>query len=295
MSTTSRSPEPPVAEAPSAERPQCPMPATPDRGSQGSDAPRGGSGAMFDTIAARYDLLNRMTSFGLDRRWRKRMVASLGLVPGSRVLDLATGTADVALAILADEPAGHVVGVDPSTHMLAVGRDKVRAARLAHAIDLREGDACALPFERDSFDAVTIAFGIRNVPDRPRALAEMARVVRPGGRIAVLELTEPRGGLIGRAARLHVHRIVPALGSWLSRGRGDAYRYLEKSIAAFPPPEDFAAMMTASGLEVLQVCPLSFGAVHLFVAQPDPAREAHVRSLGAQQPLAATTRCEVMA
>lgn len=239
---------------------------------------------MFDTIAARYDLLNRMTSLGLDRRWRKRLVASLELEPGARVLDLATGTADVALAILAGEPAGQVVGVDPSAQMLAVGREKVRAANLTRAIDLREGDACALPFEADSFDAVTIAFGIRNVSDRPRALAEMARVVRPRGRVAVLELTEPEGGLIGRAARLHVHRIVPALGAWLSRGRGggEAYRYLERSIAAFPPPADFAAMMAENGLEVLRVRPLSFGTVHLFVAQPDPAQPPQLQTPQAQ-------------
>jgi len=230
---------------------------------------------MFDTIAARYDLLNRMTSFGLDRRWRKRLVSSLALASGARVLDLATGTADVALAVLAHEPRGRVVGIDPSPRMLAVGRAKVRAAGLENMIDLQQGDACSLPFDDDSFDAVTIAFGIRNVPDRPRALAEMARVVRPEGRVAVLELSEPRNGLLGRVARWHIHCVVPALGAWLSRGRGggEAYRYLERSIAAFPLPTAFASLMTTSGLEVLAVQPLSFGAVHLFVGRPSRAQE----------------------
>lgn len=238
--------------------------------------PRGGSGAMFDTIARRYDLLNRLTSLGLDRRWRRRLVASLTLGPGAEVLDLATGTADVALAIVARHPDARVVGVDPSPGMLEVGRRKARAAGAEAAIHLEVGDACRLPFADHRFDAAAIAFGIRNVADRPAALAEMARLVRPGGRVAVLELTEPRRGLLARLARLHIHRVVPAVGALVAGGgeAGEAYRYLERSIAAFPPPADFAELMRHSGLANLEVTPLGFGAVHLFVAQPAPAVSA---------------------
>lgn len=245
--------------------------ATATAGAQGP--PRGGSGAMFDTIARRYDLLNRLTSLGLDRRWRKRMVECLALPDRAEVLDLATGTADVALAIRAAHPDARVVGIDPSPGMLDIGRDKVSAAGHAPAIRLEVGDACDLDFADHRFDAATIAFGIRNVPDRPAALREMARVVKPGGRVAILELTEPRRGLLARLARVHIHRVVPTLGALVSgdrRGR-DAYRYLEASIAAFPAPDAFAGMMASSGLEIEHVQPLAFGSVHLFVARvPQP-------------------------
>ncbi len=228
---------------------------------------RGGSGAMFDRIARRYDLLNRLASLGLDQSWRRRAIAALELAPGARVLDLATGTADMALEVLRQEPRAEVVGIDPSPQMLEVGRRKVAAAGLGARIELKAGDGEALPLDDDSVDGVTIAFGIRNVPDRARALAEMARVTRPGGRIAILELSEPRGGLLGPLARFHVHRVVPRLGAWLSGER--EYRYLEKSIAAFPPPREFAELMGRCGCEVLEVRPLTFGACCLFVAQPE--------------------------
>ena len=134
--------------------------------------------------------------------------------------------------------------------------------------DLVAGDAQRLPFPDASFDAVSIAFGIRNVPDRPRALAEMARVLVPGGLLAVLELTEPAGGLLGRLARLHVHVFVPVLGSLLSGAR--EYRYLQESIAAFPPPDAFAETIRGAGLEVEAVRPQTFGVCHLYVSRQRP-------------------------
>jgi demethylmenaquinone methyltransferase/2-methoxy-6-polyprenyl-1,4-benzoquinol methylase len=148
-----------------------------------------------------------------------------------------------------------------------VGRQKVAAAELARRIELRVGDAEQLPFPDRSFDGVTIAFGIRNVPDRGRALREMARVCRPGGRIAILELSEPGGGVLGALARFHVHTLVPTIGALLSGAR--EYRYLQQSIAAFPPAAQFAAQMTACGLQVLRVEPLTFGVCHLYVATPN--------------------------
>lgn len=228
-------------------------------------APRGGSGAMFDAIAPRYDLLNRVLSLGIDQGWRRRTVSALRLAPGARVLDLATGTGDLAIQIARREPAASVVGLDPSTRMLAIGQSKVEAAGLGARVTLILGDAQRLPFADGSFDAITMAFGIRNVPDRPRALAEMARVLRPGGRVAILELSEPRSGLMGHLARIHVHHVVPRLGALLSGAR--EYRYLQQSIAAFPSPEEFAEVMRQSGLAVIEVTPLSFGVAALHVAE----------------------------
>lgn len=230
------------------------------------DAARPGSGAMFDQIARRYDTLNRILSLGIDRGWRRRQVTALELAPGHRVLDLATGTADVALEILRREPSARVVGVDPSPGMLEIGREKIAAADPSADAVLQEGSAESLPFEDDSFDGVTIAFGIRNVPNRGRALAEMARVTRPGGRVAILELAEPDGGLLAPFARFHIRQVVPRLGALLSGAR--EYRYLQSSIAVFPPPGQFAALMEENGLEVLRVENLTFGVCSLFVARP---------------------------
>lgn len=221
---------------------------------------------MFDGIAHRYDLLNRVLSLGIDRGWRRRAVQALALAPGHRLLDLATGTADMAIEILHQQPQARVIGLDPSPKMLAIGRAKLARHGLDGGADLHEGDAQQLPFPDACFDGVTIAFGIRNVPDRERALREMARVTRPRGRVAILELCEPRRGLLGWAARVHVRWLVPRLGALLSGAR--EYRYLERSIAAFPPPERFAEQMASCGLEVLEVRSLTWGAACLFVARP---------------------------
>ncbi len=231
--------------------------------------PRGGSGEMFDNIADRYDLLNRVLSLGIDQRWRRRTIAALELGSDARVLDLATGTGDLALMIARRSPTAQVVGLDPSAGMLKVARDKVAAKGLEQRIELVLGDAERLPFEAESFDAVTIAFGIRNVPDRAAALREMRRVLRPGRKAAILELGEPRGGLLGPLARFHVHTVVPWLGALLSGAR--EYRYLQQSIAAFPPPEQFAALMQQSGFSEVRVHPLHFGVCHLYVGETGPA------------------------
>ncbi len=228
---------------------------------------RDGSGAMFDAIADRYDLVNRIISLGIDQSWRKKTVESLRLSDGARVLDLATGTADLAIQIAREEPGTSVVGLDPSKRMLAIGKRKVHDALVSDRVELVVGDAQSLPFPDNSFEAVCIAFGIRNVPDRGRALREMARVTRPAGRIAILELSEPRqGSLFGPIARFHVHTLVPWLGALLSGAH--EYRYLQKSIAAFPSADDFATLMSESSLEVLEVRALTFGVCHLYVATP---------------------------
>ncbi len=228
-------------------------------------APAGGSGAMFDAIAGRYDRLNRILSLGIDRRWRRQTVEALALPPKARVLDLATGTADLAIAIAMAHPDAAVVGIDPAENMLAVGSAKLRAMDLQDRIELELGDAQELPFEDDTFDGTTIAFGIRNVPDRSRALSEMARVTTAGAKIAILELSEPRGGLLAPAARFHIRTVVPRVGALLSGSK--EYRYLQQSIAAFPAAGEFVEMMRAQGLRHVRAIPLTFGVCHLYVAE----------------------------
>jgi len=232
-------------------------------------SPNPGSGEMFDRIAGRYDLLNRLMSMGVDQSWRRKTVLAMNLPPGARVLDLATGTADLALMIARHHPDAHVVGSDPSIQMLEVGMEKVTRGGLDDRVELHVGDAQALPYADDSFDGCCIAFGIRNVPDRSAALAEMARVTKPSGRVAVLELGEPNVGWLSPIARFHVRKVIPRLGGMLSGSR--EYRYLQESIAAFPPTDEFARQMQASGLHVLEVKPLTFGACTLFVAEPQGA------------------------
>jgi demethylmenaquinone methyltransferase/2-methoxy-6-polyprenyl-1,4-benzoquinol methylase len=228
---------------------------------------RPGSGEMFDAIAPRYDLLNRLISIGLDQGWRRKTVAALRLAPGNTALDLATGTGDLALRIARAHPEVRVIATDPSRGMLDVAVEKARP--LGERIRFAVGDAQAIDLPDRSVEAVSIAFGIRNVEDRPRALREMARVVKPGGRVVILELTEPKDRVLGRAARMYVHEVVPRVGGALSGV--DEYAYLQRSIAAFPPADRFVETMGESGLEVIAATPLTFGVVTLFVATPRKA------------------------
>ena len=224
-----------------------------------------GSGAMFDRIAPRYDFLNRVLSLGIDQSWRTRAARALALPLDrpSRVLDLATGTADLAIRIATLHPLATVVGTDPSREMLARGVEKVRTRALHDRVTLGAGDAQSVQEPDASFDGACIAFGIRNVPDRALALREMRRVVSPGGRVVVLELGEPNVGIVGPLARFHVRVLVPRIGALISGAR--EYRYLQTSIAAFPEPADFEAMMRDAGLAEVTHTPLTFGACTLYI------------------------------
>lgn len=223
----------------------------------------GGTGEMFDAIAGRYDLLNRLMSLGQDQYWRRRATRALDLQEGDQVLDVATGTGDLAIMIARRHPEVCVEGVDPSKNMIAVGQDKVADKKLTERVELTLGDGLDLPYEDDSFDGAVVAFGIRNFPDRLQGLREMRRVTRPGRKVVVLELSEPRRGIMAVAARTYIHHVVPVMGSLLSGQK--EYRYLQESIQAFPPAEDFVELMGEAGLTGARATPLSFGAVNLFV------------------------------
>lgn len=221
--------------------------------------PAGEVRAMFDRIAPRYDLLNRAMTAGLDGRWRQAAAAAADLAAGDRALDCCTGTGDLALA-LADRVtrSGAVVGVDFSPRMVALAREK--AARRGAPATFEVADALELPFRDDAFDAATVAFGIRNVADLDRCLAEMARVVRPGGRVVVLEITTP--ARLRRFYGLWFDRVVPWLGRLLGRD-GAAYAYLPASVRRFPDPPELAARMAAAGLREVRWRPLAAGIVAL--------------------------------
>jgi len=223
-----------------------------------------GSGEMFDNIAQRYDLLNRILSLGLDRGWRRKAVRALKAPEDGRVLDLASGTADIALAVARHYPSIQVLGIDPSAGMLEVGRSKVASAGLESRIELQIGDAQSLDLADNSVDACSIAFGIRNVPDRLAALREMARVVRGGGQVVILELSTPQHGFQAWASRMHVEHFVPLVGGLLSGP--EAYQHLRDSMNSFPADDDFINMMSEAGLEQPTVRRLGLGVCGLFVA-----------------------------
>lgn len=218
--------------------------------------------AMFDRLAPRYDQLNRVLSAGLDRGWRRALVRAVLAARPRAVLDVATGTADLALE-LAAAGVPEVVGVDLSEAMLARGRDKARAANLA--LQLARADAEALPFADGAFDAVVCAFGVRNFAHLDRGLAELRRVVRPGGTLAVLELSTPSDPTLRLLHGLYTAHVLPRLGAALT-GEAAAYAYLPASVAAFPDAPAFAARLAAAGAVDVQVRPLSVGIATLYLA-----------------------------
>jgi len=207
---------------------------------------------MFSRIAPRYDVLNHLLSFNSDRRWRARTVRALNGFRG-RVLDLATGTGDLAIALA--EAGKAVVGADFCLDMLAGARRKGKSLPLAAA------DALALPFPDGAFDAVTIAFGVRNFADLDRGLGEMRRVLRADGVLLVLEFSQP-GGLAGAAYRAYSDRVLPWIGGLLS-GNAAAYRYLNRSAREWPSKEGFAAVLRRAGFSDVRGVPMTFGVVAL--------------------------------
>jgi demethylmenaquinone methyltransferase / 2-methoxy-6-polyprenyl-1,4-benzoquinol methylase len=222
---------------------------------------------MFDAIAGRYDLLNMVLSGGLDRYWRRCAISSLKLTGRERLLDVCTGTADVAIgAARRKDGAARVVGVDFSGSMLTHGLDKVRQLALADRVQLIRGDAMNLPIESGSVHAATIAFGIRNVQQPEVACRELVRVLRPGGRIAILEFGTPSNRLFGPVYDWYSRNILPRIGRAVSR-HDAAYTYLPESIGAFPYGDEFARILNIAGLSQVEARPFMFGAVYLYTGQ----------------------------
>ncbi len=224
---------------------------------------------MFGGIVRRYDLMNRLMTVGMDRRWRREAAALAALRPGDKALDVCCGTGDLAFTLATVCPSCEVTGLDFTEEMLERARhkDSVRRRRdESLPVTFVRGDALAVPFADDTFAAVTVGFGVRNVPDVPRFFAEAARVVRPGGRVVCLELTQAPDGLGRRFHDIWSGRIVPLLGRIVA-GDARAYSYLPASVAAFPRADELAAIMSGAGLVNVRYRRFGLGAVALHVGE----------------------------
>ncbi len=210
-----------------------------------AEGKKGDVATMFDAIAPRYDLLNMVLSMGVDRSWRSRVIKRLMESGPTKVLDVATGTGDLAVSA-ARAGCQEVVGVDIALQMLEVGRTKVARAGLTERIQLLFGDAEGLPFADNEFDAATVAFGVRNFEDLDAGLREVSRVLKPGGRFIILEFSKPTAFPIKQVYGVYSRNILPRIGTWLS-GDSGAYNYLPESIAIFPDGEDFLVRLEAAG------------------------------------------------
>lgn len=223
---------------------------------------------MFDRVATRYDLLNSVMTAGLHHSWRERAVDRAELSSGDSVLDVCCGTGDLSLELAGRvEPGGHVIGCDFSEPMLDLAREKA-TTRGASGVRFEWADALSLPYDAGRFDAVTVGFGVRNLADLDRGLREMTRVLAPGGRLVVLEITQPARPPLSTFYSLWFDRIVPLLGAF--SGDAEAYSYLPESVRSFPPPLRLAEMMDAAGLERIRWTVLAGGiiAIHSGVLEP---------------------------
>ncbi len=214
---------------------------------------------MFDRIAGRYDVLNSVMTAGLHHRWRQRAADRAELKPGDSALDVCCGTGDLALELAGRvAPGGHVVGCDFSEPMLDLAREKA-AERSASGVRFEWADALKLPYDAGRFDAVTVGFGIRNLADLDLGLREMARVLRPGGRLVILEITQPTRPPLSTFYSLWFDRVVPLLGALA--GDPEAYSYLPESVRNFPPPRGLAEKMDAAGFEGIHWTVLAGGII----------------------------------
>jgi demethylmenaquinone methyltransferase/2-methoxy-6-polyprenyl-1,4-benzoquinol methylase len=223
---------------------------------------------MFGAIAPRYDFLNRLLSFGIDRRWRKKAVRLLKYREGSRILDVATGTGDVALEIARSTPDSvKITGADFCREMVELGEIKVSVSPYAGRIDFKVAPCEDLPFADNTFDSVTIAFGIRNVVDRKLGLAEMWRVLRPGGRMIILEFSTPRSMLFRQIYYFYFRRLLPVVGGLFSRY--NAYKYLPDSVIEFPSHEEFSRMISEAGFHNIHIKELTFGIASIYIGEKE--------------------------
>jgi demethylmenaquinone methyltransferase/2-methoxy-6-polyprenyl-1,4-benzoquinol methylase len=220
---------------------------------------------MFDDISPKYDFLNHFLSFGIDHAWRKKLTRILGRNNPQKVLDVATGTGDLAIAIASLHP-GEIVGIDISVKMLEIGRQKIVARGLSSLISFHEGDAEKIPFPDDTFDAITVAFGVRNYENLRVGLAEMRRVLKPGGIMLILEFSHPEAFPMKQLYAFYSRYIIPPLGRLIS-GNQRAYSYLPESVAAFPSGKPFLDVLEMTGLKNTRRISLSMGIASIYQAE----------------------------
>lgn len=220
---------------------------------------------MFDTIAPTYDVLNRGFSLGIDTLWRKKVVKRLKAIKAQSVLDVATGTADLAIASAEAQPK-EIIGVDIAEQMLVVGRKKIAEKGLTHQITLMQGDSLNLPFEDHRFDAITVSFGVRNFENLQRGLKEMYRVLKPNGTLLVLEFSQVKSPLIRPFYLFYFKHFVPFIGGLISGSRV-AYEYLPESVDVFPSGENFLAELRRAGYSAVNQSPQTFGIATLYEAR----------------------------
>ena len=219
---------------------------------------------MFDAISPKYDLLNRLFSLGIDQGWRRKVMREVTKQPVQKLLDVATGTAD--LAIMAAKHVPEVIGVDISEGMLSHGRTKMTKKGLDHQIKLQQADSVALPFPDGTFDAITVAFGVRNFEELQRGITEMQRVLKANGRLFVLEFSKPQKTPMKQLFRFYFHRVMPFVGKAVSKDCA-AYSYLPKSVEAFPEGSDFLKIMASAGLRECKAESLTGGIASLYTGR----------------------------
>ena len=221
---------------------------------------------MFDRISPKYDRLNHLLSFNIDKTWRKKTAKAVAKDQPKTILDLATGTGDLAIALAKYNPQAHIIGVDISENMLAIGKEKIKKQGLENQVDLRLGDAAALPFESQFFDAVTVAFGVRNFENLQQGLSEICRVLKPNGQVYILEFSMPERFPIKQAYRLYFKQILPKIGKQVSKDDW-AYSYLPESVERFPKPAAFLQTLNDNGLSEATARSLTWGIATLYTAR----------------------------
>ena len=224
--------------------------------------------AMFDRISPKYDALNHILSLNIDKVWRKKTAKIVSENQPKAILDLATGTADLAIALAKNNPQAHIIGLDISEKMLEIGKEKVKLQNLENQIELHHDDAASLPFEDARFDAVTVAFGVRNFEDLSKGLSEMHRVLKTNGQAVILEFSLPERFPIKQLYNFYFKHLLPNIGKWVSKD-GNAYSYLPHSVEKFPKPSDFCNILGSFGLKNCQMKPLSFGIATLYVVNKE--------------------------
>ena len=225
---------------------------------------------LFDEITPTYDLLNHLLSFGFDRRWRNISLRSIVLPPDAEVLDVCTGTADIAIAIAQQQQWSRIYGVDLSEQMLRKGRIKIFRSNLDDRIQLMKADALQLPFPTGTFNVVFLSFGLRNLVNRPKGIQEITRVLKEQGQLVVLEFAPPPKTMLGKFYRFYLGTVIPLIGKIVSKS-ASAYQYLAASIEEFPEPEKIVTLFRDSGLREISCKHLMFGIVSLYVARKHKA------------------------